>query len=169
MLMDQETKRLMKLKEPSNGAASSAPKGCRAAKKAENTVQSIPSEPPVGRQYSSGLWRDKSGQQISYHTPGTCAGCFGERDEEAKRNAEPTLLCDGSFCGREYHLKCAGLSEIPETDFFCLSCCPLGTSKDLNEYFERCESDKSVCGTSEKFAVGNIRQIMVVSIGIVIL
>ena len=42
---------------------------------------------------------------------------------------EPTILCDGNMCTREYHLRCANLDCVPESEFFCFDCCPMGASK----------------------------------------
>ncbi|GMI03124.1 hypothetical protein TrRE_jg5843 [Triparma retinervis] len=116
-----------------------------------HNMQNLASNAPVGREYTSGLWRDGQGQLIKYSTPGTCAGCHGARNEECKELNEPTVLCDGNFCTREYHLSCANLAAVPESEFFCFECCPMGASKGFNDFFDDCESKKIVCGSSKAF------------------
>ena len=123
-----------------------------------HAMQNFSSCAPVGREYVSGLWRDGQGQLIKYNTPGRCAGCNGARDEECTELDEPTVLCDGNFCTREYHLKCANLEAIPESEFFCFDCCPMGASKGLNDFFYDCESNKSVCGSSEAFVMAKAKK-----------
>ena len=118
------------------------------------------SNPPVGREYVSGLWRDGHGQLVNYTTPGRCAVCDGKRDAECARLDEPTILCDGCYCSREFHLKCSGLDSVPESEFFCFNCCPMGASRGLNTYFEGCESARSVCGSSDNFVRKRAREIL---------
>ncbi|GMH65315.1 hypothetical protein TL16_g04167 [Triparma laevis f. inornata] len=116
--------------------------------------------PPSGREYRSGLWRDPCGEIINYDVDGICAGCNGERDKEATEAGEAILLCDGKFCSREYHLKCAGLEAVPDTEFFCPQCCITGTSKDLNNYFEIGESEKSMRGSSRAYVEGMLKEVL---------
>lgn len=82
---------------------------------------------------------------------GTCAGCSGSRNEEAKE--EPILLCDGKGCSREYHLGCVSppLTEVPPGDFFCIDCDAYGTTAELREYFERCDDARARFGTSREY------------------
>jgi|AntRauTorckE5430_2_1112549.scaffolds.fasta_scaffold04254_1 hypothetical protein len=83
---------------------------------------------------------------------GICTGCRGGKDKNNKnkngnsksnsnsnsRNEEDIILCDGHGCCREYHLSCTDppLLAIPEGEFYCPDCDPLGTTKSLKEYFD---------------------------------
>ena len=107
-----------------------------------DTMQMITAQPPRGHEYRSGLWRDPCGSIINYDVEGVCAGCNGARNDEVDETGEITLLCDGNYCSREYHLKCAGLTAVPDAEFLCPQCCMMGTSKTLNDYFERVESER---------------------------
>lgn len=68
-----------------------------------------------------------------------CAAC---QKSTIRRVSEQVLLCDGPGCGREYHLSCAGLLQVPEGDWYCIDCHPTGTTSDLEEYFEKAHADK---------------------------
>ncbi|GMI03293.1 hypothetical protein TrVE_jg4111 [Triparma verrucosa] len=146
-------------KKSAAGSSKSQPGGGGGSKERTGLTM-ITSTPPSGREYQSGLWRDPCGAVIKYDVDGICAGCNGERDEEAAEAGEAVLLCDGKFCSREYHLKCAGLEAVPDTEFFCPECCIMGTSKELNNYFENGESEKSLRGSSWAYVEGMLKEVL---------
>lgn len=61
-----------------------------------------------------------------------CVICGGVEDEDL------IMLCDGPNCQRETHMYCMrpALCSIPEGQWFCDICDPLGTTKNLQQYFE---------------------------------
>jgi len=100
---------------------------------------------------------------------GICTGCRGEKDKDTKKNKstingsksnnkgcnneEDVILCDGHGCCREYHLSCTDplLHEIPEGEFYCPDCDPLGTTKLLEEYFDSVAELKAEASSSREF------------------
>lgn len=82
-----------------------------------------------------------------------CAGCLGRKNEELAN--EPTVLCDGKKCGREYHLRCClpplTLDQIPEGPYLCIDCDPDGTSSQLEGYFENIAESRSNFATSREY------------------
>jgi len=82
---------------------------------------------------------------------GTCTGCLGKRDNKAKD--EPVLLCDGRGCCREYHLGCTDplLTEVPDGEFFCVDCDPVGSTRLLELYFDECADKRSTYVSSKDY------------------
>ena len=82
-----------------------------------------------------------------------CAGCLGRENEELVN--EPTVLCDGKKCGREYHLRCClpplTLDQIPEGPYLCIDCDPDGTSSQLEVYFDNIAESRSNFATSREY------------------
>lgn len=62
----------------------------------------------------------------------TCYICGGIQDEEM------IILCDRVGCYNESHMYCLNpvLTEVPDGEWFCSSCDKLGTTKNLQEYFD---------------------------------
>lgn len=62
----------------------------------------------------------------------SCSICHGIDDDDL------TILCDGNNCSKEAHLYCLQppLFHVPEGDWYCDTCDPVGTTKHLTEYFQ---------------------------------
>ncbi len=82
---------------------------------------------------------------------GTCASCLGVRDKELADEA--VILCDGPGCIREFHLSCTDplLTEVPEGNFYCMDCERDGTTRHLEQYFDRCADERSKFRTSREY------------------
>ena len=77
---------------------------------------------------------------------GVCAAC----GDDSK--VEIVLLCDGQDCGREYHLSCANLDEVPSGDWFCVDCHPTGSGVEaLADYLELMDDSRSEYDHSPAF------------------
>lgn len=89
---------------------------------------------------------------------GFCSGCCGSRNDEA--SDEAVILCDGEGCCREYHLGCTEplLLEIPEGEFYCMDCDPVGTTRHLQEYFDSVSDQRSEFQTSREFVENLIQK-----------
>ena len=70
-------------------------------------------------------------------------------------NISPILLCDGSHCSREYHISCLNppltSAQIPTGDWYCSDCDPLGTSRHLIQYFEKCSETRESFSCSRDY------------------
>jgi hypothetical protein len=97
------------------------------------------------------------GVPLAPHNPAddkaVCAGCLGSKNQELVN--EPTVLCDGKKCGREYHLSCClprlELGQIPEGSYLCIDCDPEGSSSQLELYFADIAEARSNFSTSREY------------------
>ena len=61
----------------------------------------------------------------------SCSICQGVEDDDL------TILCDGANCQKEAHLYCLQppLFHVPEGEWYCDTCDPIGSTKHLEKYF----------------------------------
>jgi len=92
---------------------------------------------------------------------GNCSICLGSRDAFALQTDEPTLLCDGEGCTKEFHLGCLlpKITKIPENEIFCEDCSIEGSSSCLMSYFLEADEIKQRCGGSYYYVLGMLKKL----------
>jgi hypothetical protein len=111
-------------------------------------------KPMAKRVYSSGKYFSATGTPVTYKATNICAVCDGAKKysmDTAASDYMPILLCDGVGCSREYHLKCAGLDNVPEGEYFCDVCSVEGTSSALMKYLVKVENERYTFDTTEAY------------------
>lgn len=75
-----------------------------------------------------------------------CVVCGGANDEDK------IILCDGPGCNRETHLYCLRppLDKVPDGEWFCDVCDPLGSSLHLQAYLEDIEENRRLFNPQTK-------------------
>lgn len=73
------------------------------------------------------------GLDVPSKTLGACGTCGGTEEDPTNT----IVLCDGEGCGQEFHIHCCTppLLAVPKGAFYCLDCCPQGSTKQLQDYF----------------------------------
>jgi hypothetical protein len=68
-----------------------------------------------------------------------CSICGGVDDEDL------IILCDGPGCANEIHMYCLvpALTSLPDGDWYCDACDPMGSTVQLKAYFESFSSSVS--------------------------